>query len=309
MSAKELGMIHSVNFTRRIDSSNTAAGGAVLLDLPGQLSEQLQRLIRQGQYFKVAGIDMSCQPLGAATAATVTGILRYYAPTKGRCAAYRAAFKAMAEAMKVQGITMRDNHFYDFKVSPRDSSLYVNDLQNCASFDGVTELTLAGVAPNGVFDVYNSSVQPNQLTATFSDGFGVFGSAGNNFVVNEGQQGYLGTDGRIAEDEFEEIPFSLSWSNTGDVSAMNFQWRPDPALYLAVMCGAFDIIFNEVDVIGATQVDLEINVMVAGWKSIMGNPDKKRRRRRKKKTKLTALERKLSTSRGPLNLWGREGVM
>jgi hypothetical protein len=248
--------------------------------LPGQLSEQLQRLIRQGQYFKVAGIDMSAQPVGAATAATVTGILRYYAPTKGRCAAYRAAFKAMGEAMKVQGITMRDNHFYDFKVSPRDSSLYVNDLQNCASFDGVTELTLSGVAPNGVFDVYNSSVQPTQLTATFSDGFGVFGSAGNNFVVNEGQQGYLGTDGRIAEDEFEEIPFSLSWSNTGDSSAMNFQWRPDPALYLAVMCGAFDIIFNEVDVTGATQVDLEINVMVAGWKSIMGNPDRKRRSRR-----------------------------
>ncbi len=280
MSAKELGMIHSVNFTRRVDSSNTAAGGALLLDLPGQLSEQLQRLIRQGQYFKVAGIDMGVAPVGAATDATVTGILRYYAPTKGRCAAYRAAFKAMAEAMKVQGITMRDNHFYDFKVSPRDSSLYVNDLENCASFDGVTELTLAGAAPNGVFDVYNSSVQPNQLTATFSDGFGVFGSAGNNFVVNEGQQGYLGTDGRIAEDEFEEIPFSLSWSNSGNSAAMNFQWRPDPALYLAVMCGAFDIIFTEVDVVGATQVDLEINVMVAGWKSIMGNPDRKRRSRR-----------------------------
>ena len=61
---------------------------------------------------------------------------------------------------------------------------------------------------------------------------------------------------------------------------MNFQWRPDPALYLAVMCGAFDIIFNEVDVTGATEVDLEINVMVAGWKSIMGNPDRKRRSRR-----------------------------
>ena len=278
--SKELGMIHSVNFTRRLDSSNTAAGGAVLLDLPGQLSEQLQRLIRQGQYFKVAGIDLGVQPVGATTDATVTGILRYYAPTKGRCAAYRAAFKAMAEAMKVQGITMRDNHFYDFKVSVRDSVHYVNNLENCASFDGVTELTMAGAAPTAIFPVYNDSIQPNQLTATFSDGFGVFGNAGNNFVVNEGQQGYLGTDGRIAEEELEEIPFSLSWTNSGNSAAMNFQWRPDPALYLAVMCGAFDIIFNEVDVVGSTQVDLEINVMVAGWKSIMGNPDRKRRSRR-----------------------------
>ena len=275
--SKELGMIHSVNFSRQISAATTKQ---LLLDLPGQLSEQLQRLIRQGQYFKVAGIDMGIQAVGATTEASVSGLLRYYAPTKGRCAAYRAAFKAMAEAMKVQGITMRDNHFYDFKVSPRDSSLYINQLDNCASFDGVTELTMAGAAPNGIFAVYNASVQPSQLTATFSDGFGVFGSAGNNFVVNEGQQGYLGTDGRIAEDEFEEIPFSLSWSNTGDAAAMNFQWRPDPALYLAVMCGAFDILFDDITVAGSTDVELEINVMVAGWKSIMGNPDRKRRSRR-----------------------------
>ncbi len=277
MSAKELGMIHSVNFARTLTNS-TSNNDYTLLDLPGQLSEQLQRLIRQGQYFKIAGIDMGLQPVGAMTSASVTGILRYYAPTKGRCAAYRQAFKAMAEAMKVQGISMRDNKFYDFKCTTRDSSLLTNDLDNCASFDGVTELALNGAAPNGVFQVYNESVQPVQTTATFSDGFGVFGSAGNNFVVNEGQQGYEGTDGKIADIEFEEIPFNLTWDNN-DVTAMNFQWRPDPALYVAVMCGMFEVFFDDVTVTGSTDVTLEINVMVAGWKSIMGNPDKKKKRR------------------------------
>ncbi len=280
---KELGMIHSVNFTNRVTDSTTS-GTYTLQDIPGRLSDQLQRLIRQGQYFKLAGIDIGIMPVGATTSASVSGLLRYYAPTKGRCAAYRQAFKAMAEAMKTQGISMRDNHFYDFKCTTRDSTLLNNDLDNCASFDGVTELALNGAAPNGVFQVYNDNVQPVQLTATFSEGFGVFGNAGNNFVVNEGQQGYLGTDGEIADEEFEEIPFNLTWDNN-DVTAMNFQWRPDPALYLAVMCGLFEIFWDDVTVTGSTQVDVEINFMVAGWKSIMGNPDTKKRgksRRRKK---------------------------
>ncbi len=284
MSAKELGMIHTVNFNRRISASTT---DELLLDLPGQLSEQLQRLIRQGQYFKVAGIDMSLQAVGGTTGASCTGLLKYYAPTKGRCAAYRAAFKAMAEAMKVQGITMRDNHFYDFKVSPRNSSLYLNNMSNCASFDGVNELTLAGTAPNGVFAVYNDGIQPVQLTSTFSEGFGVFGNAGNDFVVNENQQGYTGTDGRVADDEFEEIPFNISYDSTNNVSAMTFQWRPDPALYLAVMCGAFEVQFDQVSVTGSTEIDLEISIMVAGWKSIMGNPDRKKRRSSRRKSSLS----------------------
>jgi hypothetical protein len=273
MSAKELGMIHTVNFTRRVSDGDT---DSTLLDIPGQLSEQLQRLIRQGNYFKIAGIDMTLHGVGAATNGAVQGLLRYYAPTKGRCEAYRAAFKAMAEAMKVQGISMRDNKFYDFRCTTRDSSLLTNELDNCASFDGVTELALLGVAPNGVFAVHNQGVQPTQLTATFSEGFGVFGNAGNDFVVNEGQQGYLGTDGMIADEEFEEIPFSVSFDADGTTGIQLLQWRPDPALYLAVMCGLFELTLDNVDVDGATDLDLEITVMVAGWKSIMGNPNRRK---------------------------------
>ena len=179
MSAKELGMIHSVNFSSTLTDALTETR---ILDVSGQLTQQLQRMVRQGNMFKVVGIDIGLQSLiaGTAVSGSVAGVLRYYAPTRGRCAAYRAGFKAMAEAMKVQGITMRDNAFYDFRVPLRQDSLYANTFDNSATFDGVNQLALNAAAPQGLFQVHNSNVQPNQTSATFSEGFGVFGNAGNN---------------------------------------------------------------------------------------------------------------------------------
>ncbi len=273
MSAKELGMIHNVNFTTRVSDGDTTS---TLLDLTGQLSEQLQRLIRQGNYFKIAGIDMTLHGVGGATGGTVQGLLRYYAPTSGRCEAYRAAFKAMAEAMKVKGISMTDNKYYDFKCTTRDSGLLTNNLANCASFGGGIELALNGAAPNGVFQVHNEGVQPASATATFSPGFAVFGSAGEDFVLNEGQSGFTGTDGMVADEEFEEIAFSISFDQDGATGGnLQLQWRPDPALYLAVMTGMFELTLDNVDVSGASQVDIETSIMVAGWKSIMGKRNRR----------------------------------
>ncbi len=287
MSAKELGMLHSVNFSQSILDDSTEIFNH---DLAGQLTEQLQRMVRQGQYFKVAGIDIGMAP-GAGTtttnlAATVAGKLRYYAPTRGRCEAYRDAFKTMAEAMKGQGISMRDNAFYDFRVPLRDSSSYANAVPfaNGATFNGADELAMNKAAPNGVFQVHNESVQPIQTSATFSDGFGVYGSAGNTWVLNVNQQGYEGNH-MIADDEFEEIPFQLSYdssSTQGNTSTLTWQWRPDPALYLAVMAGQFEFQIEDCTVEGSTgaTIALEVTYSIAGWKSIMGNPDKKRRSRR-----------------------------
>ncbi len=273
MSAKELGMIHNVNFTTRVSDGDTTS---TLLDLSGQLTEQLQRLIRQGNYFKIAGIDMALHGVGSATHGTVQGLLRYYAPTAGRCEAYRAAFKAMAEAMKVKGISMTDNRFYDFKCTTRDSSLLTNNLSNCASFGGGVELALNGAAPDGVFQVHNAGVQPVQLSSTFNPGFATFGSAGEDFVVNENQQGFEGMDGEIADLEYEEIPFTVSFDNDGATGGnLLLNWRPDPALYLAVMTGMFELTLDNVDVVGATQVDIETSIMVAGWKSIMGKRNRR----------------------------------
>lgn len=291
MSAKELGMLHSVNFSQNlIDGASEVYNH----DLSGQLTEQLQRMCRQGQYYKVAGIDIGIQVSGASStaslAATVSGNLRYFAPTRGRCEAYRGAFKAMAEAMKVQGISMRENAFYDFRVPLRDTSLYANAVPfaNGATFNGADEIALVKAAPNGVFSVHNESVQPVQTGATFSEGFAVFGNAGNDFVLNQNQQGYQGNH-MIADDEFESIPFQLSFDNTttqANNSTLTWQWRPDPALYLAILAGQFELDIDEcvIDSTGATPViSLEVTYSVAGWKSIMGNPDKKRRSRRPSK--------------------------
>ncbi len=287
MSAKELGMLHSVNFSQNLSDGSTDIYNH---DLAGQLTEQLQRMVRQGQYFKVAGIDIGLSVSAASAtanlAASVTGRLRYYAPTRGRCEAYRDAFKTMAEAMKGQGISMRDNMFYDFRVPLRDSSSYANatPFANGATFNGVDELAMNKAAPNGVFQVHNESVQPVQLSATFSDGFGVYGSAGNSWVLNPNQQGYQGNH-MIADDEFEEIPFQLSLDTSttqANNQTLTWQWRPDPALYLAILAGQFELQIEDCEIESSSTgvVEMMVTYSIAGWKSIMGNPDKKRRSRR-----------------------------
>jgi len=303
MSAKDLGMLHTVNFEHRLSDGDSQFN---IHDLNGQLTEQLQRMVRQGQYLKVTGIDIGLRPYGPTPInGTVSGTLRYYAPTKGRCAAYRSAFKAMAKTMSNQGISMRDNEFYDFRVPLRDSSIYVNGFFNGASFDGVNEIAMNKAAPEGVFQVHNESVQPKQVGATFSPGFSVYGST-TDFVLNQNQQGFEG-NAMVANLEFEEIPFQISLAQSPVTPGVDpqfnttttFQWRPDPALYLAVLAGMFEINIQETQSSGAANdLQLEIAYTVAGWKSIMGNPDKKRRPRRmkdsSKKTTTTTVTTKKS---------------
>lgn len=285
MASKELGMLHGVNFQQDLSDGDSLVYNH---DLAGQLTEQLQRMVRQGQFFKVAGIDIGIRSKlsGVPTSATVTGRLQYFAPTKGRCAAYRGAFKAMAEAMKVQGISMRDNMFYDFRVPISGSSTYANvtPFANTATFNGVDELTLRASAPNGVFAVHNESVQPVQATATFSEGFGTFGNAGNDFVLHENTQGFQGND-MIADDELEEIPFQLSigLEDDSDSTTLSWQWRPDPALYLAVMTGQFNLVIDETSISpSSAEISILTSYSVAGWKSIMGNPESKKNNRRRR---------------------------
>jgi len=282
MASKELGMIHNVSFEQNVSDGDS---DTYLHDLSGQLTSQLQRMVRQGNMFKICGIDIGLKPVGGTVAyASVSGVLRYFAPTRGRCAAYRGAFKAMAEAMKVQGINMRDNIFYDFRVPLRTGAgIYANatPFANGATFNGADALALVTAAPNGVFAVHNESVQPVQTSATFSEGFGVFGNAGNDFVLNENQQGFQGNH-MIASEEFEEIPFQVSLTQAGtsdDNSTLTWQWRPDPALYLAIMAGQFELEIEEVQS-GGAQMNVVVSYQVSGWKSIMGNPDRKRRSRR-----------------------------
>ncbi len=284
---KSLGQIHTVNYSEGVNT----VGDTVLIDLPGQLTNQLQRMVRQGQFFKVVGIDMTCQDLvGIQGEVAVSGVLRYYAPTEGRCNAYKNAYRAVRKGMELQGINIRGNRHYDFRVPIGVTSGYTNggDFLNQATIDGTNQLTLddsSASTTDEVFNTYNLNIQPAQTTGVaFNSGFGLPGAAGTttDFVLNEGEY-HEGSTLAFAELTKEEIPFSISFGTdtaAGTSSTMMFQWRPDPALYLAVLTGQFELHIDDInDSIPGTQIQLQVAVHVSGWKSIMGSKKNGGRRR------------------------------
>lgn len=294
--AKSLGQIHTVNRTFVLDGTGTppaANGTRYLVDLAGELSSQLQTMVRQGQYFKVVGIDMSVEEQGGSGGGgQVSGQLRYYAPTRGRCQAYKNAYHAVRKGMELQGINVRGNRNYDFRVPISNIDDYEDKLAffNSATIDGTNGLSLTGAASttDDIFATYNANIQPAQTaTVAFNTGFGLPGAPGSptDFVLNEGEI-FDPSLTRSASTDFESIPFQLTYTPGSDSTVWMMEWRPDPALYLAVMCGMFDVLIEEVDVdSGATDLNVYMAIHVSGWKSIMGNPDKKKRRSRKSSKK------------------------
>jgi hypothetical protein len=288
---KSLGQIHTVNQDYVF---NVAAGADTkyLLDLPGLLSGQLQTMVRQGQYFKVVGVDMAVTEFGGSGGGgQISGELRYYAPTRGRCQAYKNAYHAVRKGMELQGVNIRGNRNYDFRVPIDKIGDYLNGSSffNQATIDGTNGLSLTGAASgdDDIFDVYNDNIQPRQTTSvTFDGGFGLPGAPGaaTDFVLNEGST-FDPSLQHVAATELESIPFQLTFTPGSDSTVWMMEWRPDPALYLAVMCGMFEVYVDEIDGDGgATDLQVSIAVHVAGWKSIMGNPDRKRRSSKKKST-------------------------
>ena len=287
-------MIHTCNFS----VATTASGDNFNLDPAGVLTDQLQRMVRHGNFFKVVGIDIGVDTIGTVGGGQVSGELRYFAPTKGRCAAFRGAFKAMADTMKLQGISMRNNPLYDFRVPLTPDTN--NELDNRATLNGgaTTDdglfLTVSGTATaagtgQSVYAIHNRSVEP-QYTGNTSDlyqsGFDSLlqnHSGGTDFVIND--QVPMTANEMFASKQMESIPFTVSWTPDSTDIATMFQWRPDPALYLAVMTGQFELYVEEINRDGspdpATGLNLQVAVHIAGWKSIMGNPDKKKKRGRR----------------------------
>jgi hypothetical protein len=287
---KSLGQIHNVKETATV---TVADQGAPLrrIDLSGLLTTELQRMVRSGNFFKMVGIDISVIPnvLGAADGASVSGYIRYYTPTRGRCAAFRHAFKSCADLMESQGIPMRLNAGYDFRPALSSNVSLQNTLKNQATLDGVTGLALNHSVPgSSVFGVYNKSIKPTiggTVADLFDEGFDTIlaaGGAKTDFVLNEAAI-YTGNE-EFADLGYSEIPFSIS--NTPGNRTLTFNWRPDPALYVAVLAGQMEVVIEEVDVRGAAvSALLSVNVMVSGWKSIMGNPDKKKSSSKKRTRK------------------------
>jgi len=292
MASKELGQIHTINKTFDFLAIQETATPFTLgdVDAPAELTEQLQRLVRAGNFFKTVGIDIS---LGIDhdlnQAASVRGFIRYYAPTRGRCQAFRGAFKAMAEAMQMQGISMRDNEMYDFKAPINTDD--ISNFRNLATLDGTNGLALNNTSNPGagIFQVHNTSVKPVYEGSTadlYSEGFDTVlasGGARTDFVLQE-SIAYTGSED-IANLDYETIPFALAFGDSDESTTLSFQWRPDPALYLAVLCGQYQIVIEDLNAqssIALEELSLNVAVMISGWKSVMGNPDKKKKSRRMK---------------------------
>lgn len=284
--AKELGQIHTVNYAQAVANVG-AAQDAILIDLPGQLTNQLQTMVRWGTYHKVVGIDITVdktQIVGSTRGGQISGFIQYYAPTKGRCEAVRGAFQAMKTVMENQGISMSANRMYDFKAPINDNPHLSGAYPNRATLDGVNGLALfnVGTPSASIFNVHNESVRPSQggvPTDLYSSGFATLQNpaGGTDFVLND-VQAYSGNrDG--ASTEYETIPFQVTFDpDSGTVTT--FQWRPDPALFLAVLCGQMTVVVNNIDIDGTptppSNLDLNVSVMVSGWKSIMSKPKSRR---------------------------------
>ena len=217
MAGKGLGMIHTVNSLMNVDRQDQIW----TTDLSTKLSKQLQYQVRQGNYFKIVGIDMSLQGLNADGVTTtgggqVSGTIRYWAPTRGRCAAYRSAFQSTMSAMKQQGLSLVGNTLYDFKVAFRDPAdgdlVNPSESTNLATLDGSTPLCMTD-APNAwtdILKVHNSNVLARTTDASALTNRQSFALYGNNtdFVLNEALDGFVGNS-ETANEQFEEIPFQL----------------------------------------------------------------------------------------------------
>ncbi len=290
--AKELGQIHTVTY----DLQNMASGDLGIIDLPGQLSKQTQHRVRMLQNFKVVGIDMAITGSGTST---VSGVVRYFSPTKGRVQALLKAWEACKDMLTLNGVQYWNNLNYDFRPCMRDpaaytlqgalGTLFLNQasLETVGGVAGPLSLIAPAAGYKSVFATFNEGIQPAQTVGVaFSSGFNVIeaGTAGD-MVLNEGE--YLNSWLPQAQEQPEEIPFQLSIDTLTDEASPTFQWRPDPALYLSVLTGQMEVYC---DISSDENVDIHCSVMVAGWKTIHSSRKTKkmsgsRGRRQRKSTR------------------------
>jgi len=305
--AKELGQIHTVNYT---------VGGAVhalandtffLIDLPGQLTLQLQHMVRMMQSFKLVGIDLSISPVTNADpmTASASGLIKYYVPTKGRVQALQMAYKSVRRMMKLSGVKPENAINYDFRPPIANPATFLNgdEFFNQATVEdnGLATCLANGPGSSNVFGIWNQGVQPRHALGINQwnpeEGFDIglrTNAASADWTLNEGV--YLqATTVPTANEDFEFIPFDIAYTSasqsaiTTDLEgvATPMEWRPDPALYLAILTGQLIVqidtvtAFDAEDEIVLDEVEIDMAFHVAGWKSILSS-DRKRRTKTKK---------------------------
>lgn len=294
--AKQLGQIHTVNRSLSIDDGYT--GRPFIVDMSQELTSQLSHMVRSGCSYKLVGIDMALKGFDLESppehGGQVTGRIAFYSPTRGRVAAWKSAYYAVRKAMKLNGIN-RTNKLYDFRVPMMPTGEYENgnSMVNIASPDGTfSQFVLVNGDPAGdkdVFDTWNRGLAPVAVDTNFTEGFGLFANADSgspsDYVVNENL--YWDGNEMEADTQMEYIPFTLSWTPETTDMAINFEWRPDPALYQAIMLGQFSIYIDQYDFDSSNPpphlLTIQCAFHVAGWKSLLGGKKRGKRKSRSKK--------------------------
>jgi len=284
--AKSLGKIHTVNHECEITSAGIGLPLIIdnpVIDASGDLTRQLQRMIRQGQYYKLVGIDMTVDAGefdNSGDGGLIAGRLLYFTPTRGRCMAYRNAYRATMAVMRDQGINHRADDMYDFRVAFSEQvALLTPPFPNVATLNGTDELCLVGGTnpQQNIFNVHNSNIAPTSAVQTTPIPFGTYGNT-SDFRLNEAQPFSGNPDAAHLVPEF--IPFTAAYDNDAEEFVVSMDWRPDPALYLAIMCGLFRIQIDSGELNSDNILQMNFALHFAGWKSIMGDPDKKKRSKR-----------------------------
>jgi len=270
------------------------------IDMPLELSRTYNRMIRQGQSFKIEGIDMTLSTQGTLGGGQISGYIRYMAPTKGRVQAYRDAFKAVKSAMKIQGVSTAGNKQYDFRVgfNANDYPKLINQATLGETNDDGDSLGLYLTYPledasgdeigQSIFEVYNNNINPAgtgvNTANLFSHGYGTFGtqSSPTDFVLRDDLQ--FSGNPLAADTGWDYIPFTLSWTPDTTDQAVSFNWRPVGDKYLSVMCGMLQIRVEEVNLDGnAPAIELSTAVHTSGWSSIMSDKKPRKKSRKSKK--------------------------
>lgn len=304
--AKGLGQIHTVSHEWDNINYPLAAQNRFLVDLPGQLTSQLQHMVRMMSSFKVVGIDMAYGPIVNSTgiSCSMSGQLKYYAPTVGRVKALQAAYKTVRDMMHMSGVNPSNAITYDFRPPLSDPAGYSNGSEffNQASIEdnGLASCLHNGPAgSSNIFSIYTQGILPRQsygVPPNFQVGYAIglrSNATSADWTLNEGV--LLDSLVPTASHVLEMIPFELSYSAPDQVGgitqipdATTFQWRPDPALYLSILTGQIQIeieessAFDEAGVSAMDETQLDIAVHVAGWKSILGSGKKRRSKKGKK---------------------------
>ncbi len=300
------GLLHTLAYQLGDSTTPVANNAKYLLDTSADLTRKLQKMVRQGQIFKVVGFDISLENnLGGSddVLGSCSGSINYISPTKARCDAWRHAFKATQKWRKIQGIS--PNYNYDFRVGLEEGITYANtkfgsatynDIANQAWLEtngtgnalGLNLLSTTTDSQQSLFDVWNLGIEMSDATAvpTFGAGWNPYlpdsglNTTDMDFVINEASLLVTNPNGpQYASLEKSKIPFSCAYGQSATAKgATNFEWRPVTGEYIPVMNGLFEVHCKDVSQTSETDtVELLLNVHIAGWYPIL----KRRKSRRK----------------------------